>query len=233
MEFLENSFFYFILLFFSLAYPLAQSFEKRIFYYKKWERLIPSILVMMLLFIPWDIWFTHWSVWQFNYDYICGLKVFLLPIEEWLFFIIIPFACVFIHEVLNYFFNKQLESDSYIKIAYLLATLLLIFSVIYSDRIYTLVCFTLTALSFFILAFNKPKWMGSFFRTFFVSLVPFLVINGFLTGSFNEVPIVSYSSNEIIGLRILNIPIEDTMYCLLMLLIVISIYERKNNLKTT
>jgi lycopene cyclase domain-containing protein len=47
------------------------------------------------------------------------------------------------------------------------------------------------------------------------------------------VPIVSYSSNEIIGLRILNIPIEDTMYCLLMLLIVISIYERKNNLKTT
>jgi lycopene cyclase domain-containing protein len=230
MEFLEHHFFYFILMIFSLAYPLAQSFERRINYYSKWSRLLPSIIVMMILFIPWDIWFTDLSVWQFNSDYICGIKFFLLPLEEWLFFIIIPFACVFIHEVLNYFFNKQLDSGSYIKIAYSLACILAYFSVIYSDRLYTLICFSLTSLSLFILAIHKPNWIGTFFRTYFVSLIPFLIINGFLTGSFNETPIVSYSSSQIIGLRILNIPIEDSMYNLLMLLIVISIYERKSTL---
>ncbi len=215
----------------SLAYPLAQSFERRIYYYKKWNFLLTSILLMMLLFIPWDIWFTHWSVWQFNNDYICGLKLFLLPIEEWLFFIIIPFACVFIHEVLNYFFNKELEPIAYAKISLLLALILAFSSVIWSDKLYTLVCFSLTSVSLFILSIYKPRWIGSFFRTYIISLIPFLIINGFLTGSFNETPIVSYSSNHIIGIRIMNIPIEDSIYCLLMLLIVIAVYERKSTSK--
>ena len=215
----------------SLAYPLAQSFERRIYYYKKWKFLLTSILLMMLLFIPWDIWFTHWSVWQFNNDYICGLKLFLLPIEEWLFFIIIPFACVFIHEVLNYFFNKELEPSAYVKISLLLALILAFSSVIWSDKLYTLVCFSLTSVSLFILSIYKPRWIGSFFRTYIISLIPFLIINGFLTGSFNETPIVSYSSNHIIGIRIMNIPIEDSIYCLLMLLIVIAVYERKSTSK--
>ena len=215
----------------SLAYPLAQSFERRIYYYKKWNFLLTSILLMMLLFIPWDIWFTHWSVWQFNNDYICGLKLFLLPIEEWLFFIIIPFACVFIHEVLNYFFNKELEPSAYVNISLLLALILAFSSVIWSDKLYTLVCFSLTSVSLFILSIYKPRWIGSFFRTYIISLIPFLIINGFLTGSFNETPIVSYSSNHIIGIRIMNIPIEDSIYCLLMLLIVIAVYERKSTSK--
>ena len=215
----------------SLAYPLARSFERRIYYYKKWKFLLTSILLMMLLFIPWDIWFTHWSVWQFNNDYICGLKLFLLPIEEWLFFIIIPFACVFIHEVLNYFFNKELEPSAYVKISFLLALILAFSSVIWSDKLYTLVCFSLTSVSLFILSIYKPRWIGSFFRTYIISLIPFLIINGFLTGSFNETPIVSYSSNHIIGIRIMNIPIEDSIYCLLMLLIVIAVYERKSTSK--
>ena len=104
-------------------------------------------------------------------------------------------------------------------------------SVIWSDKLYTLVCFSLTSVSLFILSIYQPKWIGSFFRTYLVSLIPFLIINGFLTGSFNETPIVSYSSNHIIGTRILNIPIEDSLYCLLMLLIVIAVYERKSTLK--
>mgnify|MGYP001197591184 CR=1 FL=1 len=229
MGFLENHFFYFILMLLTIAYPLAQSFERRIYYYNKWRLLFPSILLMMLLFIPWDICFTHWSIWNFNSDYICGIKVFLLPIEEWIFFIVVPFSCVFIHEVLNYFFNKNLESSSYSKISFFLAIILALLSVLYSDKLYTLVCFSFTSLSLFILSLYNPVWIGSFFRTFLVSLIPFLLVNGFLTGSFTEQPIVRYSSNHIIGFRIINIPVEDSMYCLLMLLIVIAIYEKKLN----
>ena len=88
MGFLEHHFFYFILMLFSLAYPLHRVLKTNLLL--KVASSITFYSFMMLLFIPWDIWFTHWSVWQFNSDYICGLKVFLLPIEEWLFFVIIP-----------------------------------------------------------------------------------------------------------------------------------------------
>ena len=83
MEILENRFLYFLLMAFSLSYPLAQSFEKRIQFYKKWSRLFRATFFMMLLFIPWDIWFTSQEVWSFNNKYTIGLKVFGLPIEEW------------------------------------------------------------------------------------------------------------------------------------------------------
>ena len=226
MDFLEHKFFYFILLGFTISYPLAQSFEKRIQFHTKWSKIIKSSLEMMLLFIPWDVWFTVENVWAFNKDYTIGFKIFSLPIEEWLFFIFIPFSCVFLYEVLNYFFSQDVNPKPYQIFSYSLAVLLIVLSVVFSDKLYTLVCFTLSSLALFILAIYNPKWIGLFFRAFLVSIIPFLLINGFLTGSFTEFPVVSYNSSEIIGVRLLNIPIEDSMYSLLMLLIVIAFYNK-------
>ena len=59
-----------------------------------------------------------------------------------------------------------------------------------------------------------------------MSLIPFLLINGFLTGSFTQEPVVIYNPDEILGIRILNIPVEDSIYNMLMLLIVVFFYER-------
>jgi lycopene cyclase domain-containing protein len=56
-------------------------------------------------------------------------------------------------------------------------------------------------------------------------LVPFSLINGVLTGGMIDKPIVWYNSNEILNIRIGTIPIEDTIYCLTMLLLTVVIYE--------
>ena len=58
-------------------------------------------------------------------------------------------------------------------------------------------------------------------------MIPFLLINGFLTGSFSD-PIVTYNADHIIGFRILNIPIEDCFYNLIMLLITLFFYDKLN-----
>jgi len=50
-------------------------------------------------------------------------------------------------------------------------------------------------------------------------------MNGLLTGSFTENPIVSYNPDDIIGYRILNIPVEDTVYSFVILAQVIASYE--------
>jgi lycopene cyclase domain-containing protein len=229
LSFLESKYLYFGLLLVSIAYPLAQSFEWRIRYYSKWKRLFPAIIVMTLIFIPWDIGFTKVGVWWFNEEYISGLKLFYLPIEEWLFFFIVPFACIFIYEVLIYFIKK----DVFFKIArplfIVLAILIGIAAVIYHQQLYSFVTFSLTSIALFITAYFNPIWKGRFLMMYLVSWVPFLLVNGALTGSFTKAATVNYNPEEIIGLRITSIPIEDCIYNLLMLLIVVAVYERKHN----
>ena len=68
--------------------------------------------------------------------------------------------------------------------------------------------------------------MGRFLLMYLVSFIPFLIVNGLLTGCLIKSPIVNYNPSEIIGLRILTIPIEDSIYNLLMLMIVVSVYEK-------
>jgi lycopene cyclase domain-containing protein len=61
--------------------------------------------------------------------------------------------------------------------------------------------------------------------TFLVAIIPFLIVNGILTGSFTEEPVVWYNGNHIIGIRIFTIPMEDVFYNYCMLLPITAIYE--------
>ena len=225
MEFLESKYLYFYVLLFALSYPLAQSFEGRITYYKKWKKLFGGIAVMMAIFVPWDVWFTHHGVWWFNDDYISGLRIFLLPIEEWLFFILIPFACFFIYEVLNYFIKKDVLSGFARPFLFVFSIVLIGVSFFYSNRLYPFVTFLSTGIIGLVTVYFNPKWLGRFLLMYFVSLIPFLLVNGILTGSLIENPVVNYNPEEIIELRIFTIPIEDSIYNLLMLLIVMWVYK--------
>jgi lycopene cyclase domain-containing protein len=226
VEIFETKYLYLILLLFTLSYPLAQSFESRICYYSKWKKLLPAIFVMMLLFIPWDVLFTKMGIWQFNERYFLGFKLWFLPLEEWLFFIIIPFACIFIYEVLIYFFPNLKPFKYEIPFLYILGTLLFFVSILNHEKDYTFFCFLLSSFSLILTAFLKPHWISKFLRMYFVSLIPFILINGFLTGSFTNEPVVIYNPEEILGIRILNIPIEDSIYNMLMLIIIVFLYER-------
>ncbi|HKL02779.1 MAG TPA: lycopene cyclase domain-containing protein, partial [Cryomorphaceae bacterium] len=100
-------YYYLILDLFTLSYPLFKSFDKRVQFVKYWRGVFLGIAVMITLFIPWDVWFTSKGVWGFNERFISGAHIANLPVEEWLFFIVVPFACCFIYEVLNYFLPRS------------------------------------------------------------------------------------------------------------------------------
>lgn len=225
MEWLETKYLYFYLLLFSMAYPIAQSFEWRLKYYKKWKHLLPGMVIMMVIFIPWDVWFTDTGVWWFNDRYISGIKLFLLPIEEWLFFIIVPFACIFIHEVLKFFIKKDVFGKLSRYILFGFATIVLLLLLLGGGGIYSQVTFSLGAISMILLAVRNPNWAGRFVLTYVVCWLPFLLINGALTGSFTQEAVVNYNPEAIVGFRVLTIPIEDSIYNWIMLLIVVWVYE--------
>lgn len=198
----------------SVFFPFVLSFDKKVAFYKHWKYLFPSIFITGLFFIIWDIIFTKQGVWSFNEEYITGLYVFNLPIEEVLFFLCVPYACVFIYEVLNAYISSEIIKN-HKPITYVFLAITLFLSVFYYDRTYTVVnagaCFLLLLIAEFGVKFDK---FGRFYLAFFVSLIPFLLCNGILTSW----PIVLYNNQENMNIRIGTIPFEDIFYCLSLLL---------------
>jgi lycopene cyclase domain-containing protein len=102
---------YFIVLAVSLAAPLILSFSKKMDFYKYPSRLVLSILLPFIIFTIWDIFVTARGHWSFNPLYTVGFKIFGLPIEEILFFIIIPFCGLFTWESVKYFTRNMKSKD--------------------------------------------------------------------------------------------------------------------------
>lgn len=219
---IDYQYYYLAINFFTILYPIAQSFEHRLNYYKKWQFLFPSILITGIFFIIWDILKTNYGVWSFNPKYLIGINIINLPIEEWLFFLTVPYACVFIYEVLNYFIKKDIFAKYSFGIAKVLGIINILLAIIFFDRAYTLVVFSFNGIFLLLHSFIfKFKWLGRFFLSYIVSLIPFFVVNGLLTG----IPIVLYNDSENLGVRLFTIPIEDTMYSMLLFLMNVTLYE--------
>ncbi|MCF7561755.1 lycopene cyclase domain-containing protein [Sabulilitoribacter multivorans] len=204
----------------SLAIPFIFSFHPKLKFYKLWKPLFIGILFSMLIFIPWDIIFTKQGVWGFNDDYFLGIKLFSLPIEEWLFFICIPYACVFTHYALLYYFPSLKLSEAITKtISYLLILVLIVLSIYNYDKWYTLINFLLTILLIRVVTTKNVHLLRHYYLTFLVMLIPFFIVNGVLTGGFIENQVVWYNNEENMGIRLFTIPIEDTAYAFTLILL--------------
>ena len=212
---------------FSIAFPLAASFEHRVQYSRKWPGLFTGIGVMALVFLAWDAIFTANGVWGFNPRYTLGPRFLHLPIEEWLFFFTIPYSCVFLYEVMRHFVKRDVLGRLARPLSIALMVVLLVVGLWHIDRIYTAVTFLCTAamlaLHVFVL---KSPYLGRFYLGYAISLIPFFLVNGILTGWLLPEPIVWYDNAENLGIRMNTIPLEDSMYLLFFLLLTITFYER-------
>ncbi|HNW53447.1 MAG TPA: lycopene cyclase domain-containing protein, partial [Bacteroidales bacterium] len=107
-----------------------------------------------------------------------------------------------------------------------LAIVLLIIGMLNTDRLYTTVTFLATG-SFLLVHrfFIRGRYMGRFYLMYFVTLIPFFIVNGILTGSFIPGEVVFYDNTQNLGIRLGTIPVEDMVYGLLMLLMNVTWFE--------
>lgn len=204
--------------------PFFGSFEKRVQYHKRWDHLFKAIFLTLIPFIIWDILFTNHRIWHFNPDYVSSLTFLGLPPGEWLFFITVPYSCLYIYEWVKYFRRTRAQiygiSDRIFLLILCGATLLI--AAYCFNKSYTLVVFGSLAYFLIFLILNKPVFIRNFWIAFIISMIPFLIVNGFLTAK----PVVIYNSHEFLGFRIFTIPIEDFFYSLLLLLMNTFFYEQ-------
>ena len=110
------------------------------------------------------------------------------------------------------------------------------------NNLYTGVTFMLTGLFLaFIMLKLRTRFMGRFYFAFIFILIPFFIVNGILTGSFIDEPVVWYNNKENLGIRFGTIPLEDIFYGMLMVLMPVTLaetleerasYKRKPLIKT-
>jgi lycopene cyclase domain-containing protein len=226
---------YLVLMLLTLAFPLSHTWDRRISYYRTVIMLWPGLVATALFFIAWDVWATYIGVWAFTDRFVLGYYMFGLPVEEWLFFAIVPFSCIFIYECVRFYF-PEITSGLWARILFWgLVSVLSVTALLHTDRWYTSVKLGLTAIMLVIhwRVFGY-KYLGQFFVAYGFTLIPFLLVNGVLTW----MPVVTYDNDENLGIRIgqligmpfFNIPIEDTMYSLLLLLMNMSwlAYKRES-----
>lgn len=210
----------------SFIVPFAFSFYPKAKFFKKWKYVIPGIVATAILFIIWDEVFTQMGVWGFNDKYVTGIRLMSLPLEEILFFLCIPYACLFTYFALNYLVEKDHLFPHQEIISSIIIVVCLVLGMYFMDKAYTGVTFMATGLfvAWHLLKL-RPRYMGRFYFAFIFILIPFFIVNGILTGSFIDEPVVWYNNEENLGIRIATIPIEDMFYGLLMILMSITIAE--------
>lgn len=204
---------YLLIDFFTVIVCFIFSFHPKIKFHRHFRAFIISSVLVGSVFVVWDMLFTKAGVWWFNEDYLVGLNILNLPIEEILFFICIPFSCVFTYYCLTKFFNLDWEPQKDKIFVIACSVICAAVSLYFYEQIYTLVTFLTLSLSLIILYFVlKVRWIAKAFTIYLILLPGFLVVNGILTGTGLEQPIVNYNPEDFIGFRVLTIPVEDFFY---------------------
>src|SRR5210317_699026 len=121
---------YLLINIFSISVPFIASFDHRLKFHMQWKYFFPGMLITLAFFIAWDVLFTYMGIWGFNPRYLTGINLVNLPMEEWMFFIAIPYACVFTYHALNYLVKKDYFGPYANRISWTLVILLTVVAVL-------------------------------------------------------------------------------------------------------
>lgn len=209
----------------SIFFPFVLSFNRVGHFYKRWKAAFISIGVMWVFVISWDIYFTRLGVWGFNENYLLGPSFLDLPVEEWLFFICIPYAFMFLYDQLVILKVRSILQPIERYLDYFFLCTALLYFVAGFGNIYTTTISTMVVLLVLGMLWLQPGNRGIFYLSYAIILIPFSIVNGILTGFVTPEPIVWYNDAENLGIRFFTIPIEDYLYYFLMYGLCYTVYE--------
>ncbi len=218
-----------------ILFPFLLSFERKVRFWRKWPFLVPGYLTVSVVFIIWDIIVTRRGDWSFNPEYTLGIGLLGLPVEELLFFIVVPYSCMFTYEVLAFYLKDR--KVPFAQWPYIVSgVLFLIAAFIFRDQGYTLLAMLSCALVSIAAPFMAHSMLSSrvFWAFVVVTMGMFVAMNMVLT----SLPVVQYSPDAIWGGdglwngRFFHIPLEDFFYNLSLLTSFLMVYLLAKRLMT-
>ncbi|WP_052599067.1 lycopene cyclase domain-containing protein [Aureispira sp. CCB-QB1] len=219
-----------------IIFPFLLSFDKKVHYVGDWGATFGALFAIGVPFLIHDYFFTEMGVWGFNPDYLTGYYLLNLPIEEVLFFVVVPYACTFVYACCGAYFTK-IDFKTFNLVFYVgMLLYAIVILVLGMGRWYS----TMVAIiAFFLGGYLWVKRNNYPYLPIAVllSMIPFFIMNSILTGSFTPAPIVWYDNAQNIGYRWGTIPAEDILYSFLLvagnILVFKFLVERKRKITTT
>lgn len=193
-----------------IAGPLALSFDDKVHFWTHWPAAGLALGLTGLLYLFWDSLVVRRGDWSFNPTYAGDFRLFHLPLGEILFFVSVPYACLFLFEVVKaYFAPVELFG---VNPASLYAGALVFVAAAWFFRHlgYTFLALASVVIFLSTLALSFPNLAGTstFWIWFGLCFVAFGVVNGLYTA----LPTISYNPRAIWGIKIGTIPLEDFFY---------------------
>lgn len=171
--------------------------------------LLAGYLLVSLPFILWDIWAVSAGHWGFNDRYVTGPYLFNVPVEEYLFFLTVPFALIYVWGVIKKFVVDRSMAGIVPLLLFGTAAGVSVWMLInYWSNGYTRSAAIATLIAVLVAVVSRIAYTWRFWTFQLVLLGLFLVFNSFLT----MLPIITYGPDAIIGFRIGDIPIEDFFF---------------------
>jgi len=220
---MKSEYLIFDLLILALSLTGASIYKKGV--RPKFGASLVSLFLVAIPFLIWDQLVTgKW--WYFNHKYVIGLYFGKLPIEEVLFFLVVPYSCLIIWE--NIKLKVKGNMDNKVGIILLISGVLFGIYGYYNHIIYSLsVGILLSVLT--LLSMIKNNWLRQKAAWMYLTLVVFLTVifNGYLTAR----PIVAYNPDIKSNIYIYTVPVEDILYGLVLVGFVTFVYEISLNSK--
>lgn len=203
------------------SYLFARMYRQTI-----WPKLVPGVLAIGLVssvFLIWDHFVTGWW-WSFNSVYISGLFLGKLPIEEVLFFVVVPAAVLLLWENIRVLWPDK--NDNKYQIIYLLLGMGALYLCL--TNWYGLIVGVLTIFVFGFLGDSRLK------KTWTILVLTVLGLTSIFNLYLTWRPVVVYNQDEISGIKLVTIPLEDFYYGLVLILFTVLLYEKfRKYFKTT
>ncbi len=202
--------------------PLVLSFDERVHFIQYWIPYVISVVVVGLIYLVWDVLAVRKGHWRFNDEYVGRRRFFDLPLGEYLFFVCIPYACLFLYEVgVAYLGNAQLFPWKGWW-SWIVGGMFLVGCWLVRDKGYTVLALFSAAVFFVLQGVFVPQLLGQTGFLFFLSLstLGFLVVDGLYT----SLPTIFYNPEANTRLRVFTIPIEDFVYNISHLGLVLLVY---------
>lgn len=185
--------------------------------------LFLAMLVTSFPFLLWDSEAVNIGTWEFNREYITGVMVGNLPVEEVMFFFVAPFSSLVFYDYFAGKLGSPQRGRSDLGLLAPVPALLGLAGITWShsytgpDAVFATVAMVMLALYDGDLGKSKVLW--GFLA---VSYIPFMIFDHFLT----SLPIVEYGRGSILGPRVFSIPLEDFLYSFSLLTINTVMYRQ-------